>query len=102
MMFENRVLRRTFGPKRDEVTGGWRMRWVGHVAPMREVRGAYNILVGMPEGRKPLGRPRRRWDDNIRMDLREIGFGDADWIHLDLDRDRWWALVNTVMNLRVP
>jgi hypothetical protein len=69
---------------------------------MGEVRGAYNILVGKHEGRRPLGRPRRRWEDNIRMDLREIGFVDVDWIHLAQDRDTWWALVNTVMNLRVP
>jgi hypothetical protein len=97
-MFENRVLRRIFGPERDEVTGGWRklhneelhdlysstsiirvinarrMRWAGHVARMREVRGAYNILVLTPQGRRPLGRPRRRWEDNIKMDFREIGF----------------------------
>jgi hypothetical protein len=66
------------------------------------VRGAYNILVGRPEGRRPLGRPRRRWEDNIKMDLREIGFGDVDWIHWPQDRDRWRALVNTVMSLRVP
>jgi hypothetical protein len=103
-VFEDRVLRRIFGPKRDEVTGGWRklhnkelhglysspsivrvikarrMRWAGHVARMGEVRGAYNILVGRPEGRRPLGRPRRIWDDNIKMDLREIGFGM--WIGL--------------------
>jgi hypothetical protein len=121
-----RVLRRIFEPKRDEVTGGWRklhneelhglyslpsivrvikarrMRWAGHVARMGEVRGAYNILVGRPERRRPLGRPRRRWEDNIKMDLKEIGFGDVDWIHLAQDRDRWRALVNTVMNLRVP
>jgi hypothetical protein len=58
-----------------------RMRWAGHVACMGEVRGAYNISVGRPEGRRPLGRPRRRWDDNIKMDLRKIGFGDVDWIH---------------------
>jgi hypothetical protein len=69
---------------------------------MGEVRGAYNILVGRPEGRRPLGRPRRRWEDNIKMDLREIGFGDVDWIHLAQDRDRWRALVNMIMNLRVP
>jgi hypothetical protein len=67
-----------------------------------EVRGAYNILVGRPEERRPLGRLRRRWEDNIKMDLREIGFGDVDWIHLAQDGDRWQALVNTVMNLRVP
>jgi hypothetical protein len=64
---------------------------------MEEVRGAYSILVGRPEGKRPLGRPRRGWEDNIEMDLGEIGFGD-----LAQDRDRWWALVNTVMNLRVP
>jgi hypothetical protein len=67
-----------------------------------EVRGAYNILIGRPEGRRPLGRPRCRWEDNIRMDLRETGFGDVDWIHWAQDRDRWRALVNTAMNLRVP
>jgi hypothetical protein len=65
---------------------------------MGEVRVAYNILVGRPEGRRPQGRPRCRWEDNIKMDLREIGFGNVDWIHLAQDRDRWWALVNTVMN----
>jgi hypothetical protein len=75
---------------------------VGHVARMGEVRSAYNILFGRPEGRRPLGRPRRRWEDNIRMDLREIGFGDVDWIHLAQDRDTWRAAVNTVMNLWVP
>jgi hypothetical protein len=64
--------------------------------------GCIKILVGRPEGRRPLGRPRRRWEDNIKMDLREIGFGDVDWIHWDQDRDRWRALVNTVMNLRFP
>jgi hypothetical protein len=105
-VFENRVLRRIFGPKRDEMTDGWRklhglysspsivrvikarrMRWAGHVARMGEVRGAYNILVGRPEGKRPLGRPRRRWEDNIKVDLREIGFGDVDWIHWAQDRD---------------
>jgi hypothetical protein len=69
---------------------------------MGEVRGAYNILAWWPEGRRPLGRPRRRWEDNIKMDLREIVFGDVDWIHWAQDRDGWRALVNTVMNLRVP
>jgi hypothetical protein len=69
---------------------------------MGEVRGAYNNLCGRPEGRRPLGRPRRRWEDNIKMDLRGIGFGVADWIHLAQVRDRWRALVNTVINLRVP
>jgi hypothetical protein len=125
-VFENRVLRRIFGPERDEVTGGWRklhneelrgfyfspsiimvikarrMRWAGYVAHMGEVRGAYNILVGRPEGRRQLGRPRRRWEDNIKRDLREIGFGGVDWIHWAQDRDRWQALVNMMMNLRVP
>jgi hypothetical protein len=66
------------------------------------VKGAYNILIGRPEGRRPLGRPRRRWEDNIKMDLGEIGFGDVDWIHWAQARDRWRALVNTVMNLWVP
>jgi hypothetical protein len=79
-----------------------RMRWVGHVARMGDVRCAYNILVGRPEGRRPLGRSRRRWEENIKMDLRDIGFGDVDWIHWAQDRERWRALVNTVMNLRVP
>jgi hypothetical protein len=69
---------------------------------MGEVRGAYNILVGRPEGRRPLGRPRYRWEDNIKMDLREIGFGDVDWVHWAENRDRWWALVNMVTYLRVP
>jgi hypothetical protein len=69
---------------------------------MGEVRGAYNILVGKPEGRRPLGRTRRRWEDNITMDLGEIVFGDVNWIHLAQDRDRWRALVNIVMSLRVP
>jgi hypothetical protein len=125
-VFENRVLRRIFGPERDEVTGGWRelhneelhglysspsivrvikarrMKWVGHVARMGDVRGACNILVGKPEGRRPLGRPRRRWEDNIKMDLWHIRFGDVDRIHLAQDRVRWRALVNTVMSLRVP
>jgi hypothetical protein len=120
------VLRRIFGHKRDEVTGGWRklhneelhglysspsiirvikarkMRWVGYVAHMGEVRGAYNILIGKPEGRRPLGRPRRRWEDNIKMDLGEIGFGDVDWIRLAQDRNRWRDLVNMAMSLRVP
>jgi hypothetical protein len=125
-VFENRMIRRIVGNKRDEVTGGWRklhneelhslysppsiirvikarrMRWAGHVACMGELRGANNILVWKPEGRRPLGRPRCRWEDNIKMNLREIGFGDVDWIRLVQDRDRWRALVNTVMSLRFP
>jgi hypothetical protein len=125
-VFENRVLRRTFGPKRDEVTGEWRklhneelhnlyssysvigmiksrtMRWEGHVARMGEKRNAYRLVVGKPEGQRPLGRPRRRWVDNIRMDLGEVGWGDVDWIGLAKDGNRWRALVNSVLNLRVP
>jgi len=125
-VFENRVLRRIFGPKRDEVTGEWRklrnvelnnlysspnivrviksrrMRWAGHVARMGEGKGVYRVLVGKPEGRRPLGRPRRRWEDNIRMDLWEVGCGCVDWMELSQDRDRWRALVSAVMNLRVP
>jgi hypothetical protein len=124
-VFENRVLR-IFGPKRDEVTGEWRglrnkelyalhsspniirvikskrLRWTGHVARMGERRGAYRALVGKPDGRRPLERPRRRWEDNIKMDLREVGWRGMDWINLAQDRDRWRALVNAVMNLRVP
>jgi ribosome biogenesis protein Nip4 len=69
---------------------------------MGEVRGAYNILVGRTEGRRPLGRPRHRWEDNIEMDLREIGFGDVDWIHLAQVRDKWLVLINKMMNLQVP
>jgi hypothetical protein len=125
-VFENRVLRRIFGLKRDEVTGKCRrrhneelndlrsssnivpvsksrsMRWEGHVARMREVICAYRILVGRPEGRRPLGRSRRRWQDNIKMNFQEVGWGSMDWIELAQDRDRWRALVNAVMNLRVP
>jgi hypothetical protein len=124
-VFENRVLR-IFGPKRDEVTGEWRkfhneelrdlysspsiiriiksrrMRWKGHVTRMGEKRNAYRLLVRKPEGKRPLGRPRRRWVDNIRMDLREVGWGDVDWIGLAKDRNRWRAVVYSVLNLRVP
>jgi hypothetical protein len=79
-----------------------RMRWVGHVARMgEEKRKVYKVLVGKPEGKRPLGRPRRRWEDGFRMDLREIGFGGMDWIRLTQDRDRWRAVVSAVMNLRV-
>jgi hypothetical protein len=78
-----------------------RMRWAGHVARMGEERKVYRILVGKPERRRPLGRPRHRWEDVIRMDLMELGWGSVDWIQFAQDRDRWRALVNTVMNLRV-
>jgi hypothetical protein len=125
-VFENRVLRRIFAPNRDEVTEEWkklhneelrdlyptpsinriiksrRMRWAGHVARMGEKRIAYRLLVGKPEGNRPLGRPRRRWVDNIRMDVGEVGWDDVDWIGLAQDKNRWRALVNSVLNLRVP
>jgi len=79
-----------------------RMRWAGHVARMGEERGAYRVLVGRPEGKRPLGRPRRRMVDNIRMDLQEVGSGYVDWIGLAQDRDRWRTLVSAVMKFRVP
>ena len=79
-----------------------RMRWAGHVALMGEEREVYRVLVGKPEGKIPLGRPRRRWVDNIRMDLQEVGCGYMDWIGLAQDRDRWRTFVSAVMNLRVP
>jgi hypothetical protein len=78
-----------------------RVRWAGHVALMGERRGVYRVLVGKTEGKRSLGRPRRRWEDNIKMDLQEVGWGMG-WIHLTRDRDRWRALVNAVMNLQVP
>jgi hypothetical protein len=111
-VFENRVLRRISGPKRDEVTGEWkklhseelhvlysspnivrqiksrRMRWAGHMARTGEERKVYKVLIGKSEGKRPLGRPRHRWEDGIRMDLREIGWGSVDWIQLAQDRDR--------------
>jgi len=77
-------------------------RWAGHVARMREERGVYRVLVGKPEGKRPMGRPRRRWVDNIRMDLQEVECGYVDWFGLAEDRDRWRTLVSAVMNLRVP
>ena len=79
-----------------------RMRWAGHVARMGEGRGVHRVLVGKPEGKRPLGRPRRRWEDNIKMDLQKVGGSCEDWMELAQDRDRWRALVGTVMNLRVP
>jgi hypothetical protein len=78
-----------------------RMRWGGHVARMGEKRNAYKILMGEPEGKRPVGRPRRRSADDIKMDLREIGFGGTDWIDPTQDRDKWTAVVNMVMNIRV-
>jgi hypothetical protein len=84
-----------------DVTKARRMRWAGHVARMREKRNVYRLLVGKPEGRRPLGRPRRRWVDNIWMDLVEVGWGDVDWIGLAQDRDRWRAFVNSVLKLLV-
>jgi hypothetical protein len=78
-----------------------RMRWAGHVARMGEERNMYRVFIGKPEGKGPLGRPRRRWEDGIRMDLREIGWGSVDWIQLAQDGDRWQALVNKAVNLRV-
>jgi hypothetical protein len=78
-----------------------RMRWAGHVARMEEEKNVYKVLMGKPEGKRPLGRPRRRWEDGIGMDLRKIGWGSLEWIQLAQDRDRWRTLVNTVMNLRV-
>jgi len=78
-----------------------RMRWAGHVARIGEGRGVHRVLVGKPEGKRQLGRPRRRWEDNIKMDLREVG-GVGDWMELAQDSYRWRALVNTVMNLWVP
>jgi hypothetical protein len=125
-VFENRVLRRIFGPKRDRVTGGWRklhneelhnlysspsiirimklrrMRWAGHVAQIGEKRNVYKLLIRKPEGKRPLGRPKRRWIDNIKMDLLERGLSVVNWIGLAQDRYRWRALVNSVMNLWVP
>ena len=78
------------------------MRWAGHVARMGEGRGVYGVLVGKPEGKRPLGRPRHRWEDNIKMYLQEVQCGGMDWIELAQDRDRWQALLNAVMNLQVP
>ena len=111
---------------RDEIIGGWRkfhnaelhafysslniirnltsrrLRWAEHVARMEKSRNAYRVLVGKPEGKRPLGRPRGRWEDNIKMDLREVGCDPGEWIDLAEDRDQWRAYVRVVMNLRVP
>jgi hypothetical protein len=123
---ENRVLRRICGPKRDEVKGDWRklhdeelhnlysppsiirmiksrrMRWAGEEWEWGKKRNSYRILVGKPEGKRPLGRPRCRWVDNIKMDHREIGWGNMNWIDLAKGRDQWRVLMHTVINLRVP
>jgi hypothetical protein len=120
------MVRRIFGPKWDGVPGGWRklydeelhklysspniiriiksrrMRWAGHVARMGEKSNMFRLLVGKPEGKRPLGRRRRRWMNNIKMDLLEIGLIVVDWIGLAQDRYRWRALVNSVMNLQFP
>ena len=91
-----------FSPNIGRVIKSRRVRWAGHVARMGEERGLYRVLVGKPEGKRPLGRPRRRWVDNIRMDLQEVECGYMDWIGLAQDRDGWRTLVSAVMNLRVP
>ena len=124
-VFENKVLRKILGTKRDEITE-WRklhnaelhalyslpniirnlksrrLRWSGHVARMEQFRNAYRVLVGKPESKRPLGRPRRRWEDKIKMDLREVVYDPIHWIALAEDRDQWRAYVRAVMNLRVP
>ena len=100
--FRHYYMSRYSSPNIVRVIKSRRIRWAGHVARMGEERGVYSVLLGKPEGRRPLGRPRCRWVDNIRMDLQEVGCGYMDWIGLAQDRDRWWALVSAVMNLRVP
>jgi hypothetical protein len=79
-----------------------RMIWAGHVARMGEKRGVHKVLVGKPEGKRPMGRPRRRWEDNVKVDLQEVGRGCGDWMELAQNRDSWRALVSTVKNFRVP
>ena len=125
-MFEHKVLRKIFGAKRDENTGEWRrlhnaelhalytspniirnlksrrLRWARHVERMEQSRNQYRVLVGKPEGKRPLGRPRRRWEDNIKMDLREVDRVPGNWIALAEVRDQWRAYVRAVMNLWVP
>jgi hypothetical protein len=125
-VFENRALRKIFGPKKEDVTGELRklhneklnnlysspnivrviksrkIKQAGHVARMGKGRKVYRGLVRKPEKKKPLEKPRRRWDDNIKMDVQKVGCGRIDWIGLAQDRDRWRALVNAVMNFRVP
>ena len=125
-VFENNVLRKIFGSKRDVITGQWRklhntelhalysspniirnpksrrLRWAGHVARMEQFRNTCRVLVGKPESKRPLGRPRHRWEDDIKIDLREVGCDPRDWIALAEDRDQWRAYVWAVMNLWVP
>ena len=125
-MFENKVLRKIFGAKRDEITGERRtlhnaelhalysspniirnlksrwLRWAGHVARMEQSRYVYRVLLGKPESKRPLGKPRRRWEDKIKMNLREMGCDPRDWIALAQDRDQRRAYIRAVMNLRVP
>jgi len=125
-VFENRVLRGIFGTERDEVRWDWRklhneelndlycspsivrviktrrMRWAGQVARMGKKRGVYRVLVGKPERKRPLGRPRRRWEDTIKMDLQEVGCGGMDWIKLAQVKERRGEFLNAVMNLGVP
>ena len=125
-VFENKVLRKIFGGMKDEITGEWRklhidelhalysspniirslksrrLRWAGHVARMEQFRNAYRVLVGKPERKRLLGRPRRRWEDNIKMNLREVGCDPGEWIDLAEDRDQLQAYVRVVMNIRVP
>jgi hypothetical protein len=125
-VFENRVLRRIFGSRGNEITGKWRklyneelndlygspnifwviksrrMRWARHVARMGERRGVYRVLVGKPAGKKPLGRPMCRWEDNIKINVNKVGWGGMDWIELAQDKDNWQACVNVVLNLQAP
>ena len=125
-VFENKVLRKIIGAKKDEITGEWRklhngeiralysspniirsqksrrMRWAGHVARMEQSRNAHRVLVGKPEGKRPLGRPRRRWEDNIKMNLREVGCDDGDFIDLAQNKIQRLAYVRAVLILRVP
>jgi len=125
-VFENRVLRRIFGPKKDEVTGEWRklhieelndlysspnivwviktrrMRWAGHVALWGRGKAYAGFWWGTPDGKRPLGRPRRRWKNTIKIDRKEVGCGGMDWTEMAQDRDSWRALLNAVMNLRFP
>ena len=125
-MFEDKVLMKIFGAKRNEITGEWRklhnadlhvlysspniirnlksrrLGWAGHIARTEQSRNAYRVLVGKPEGKRPLGRPKHRWEDNIKMDLRKVGCDSGDCISLSEDRDQWRTYIRAVMNLRVP